>query len=206
MTRVDPLTFNVAGLLGEPAGSSRDHLVAGVTLDLGDLRQADPLEGSIRLNRTNRGLIVRGRLTTSLDAECSRCLRPVEAPIVVEIDEEVLPSIDLATGQPLDTTAEPDAVRLTDHHELDLEPMVREAIQLAEPLAPLCRPDCPGLCEVCGADLQADPGHAHEQDIDPRFEALRRFRAVDEDETAEDVPDDPAMTRVRRVDGHGETG
>ena len=36
---------------------------------------------------------------------------------------------------------------------LDLLPMVRDAIHLAVPIAPRCRPDCRGLCPVCGADL-----------------------------------------------------
>ena len=81
-------------------------------------------------------------------------------------------------GASVDTSDEPEALRLTDHHELDLEPLIRDAIQLAEPIAPVCRPDCPGLCEVCGADL-SEPGHvAHEAPIDPRLEVLRAF-AVD---------------------------
>jgi large subunit ribosomal protein L32 len=76
---------------------------------------------------------------------------------------------------PLPTDDEPDVARLTDHHELDLETPVREAIQLAEPIAPLCRPDCPGLCIVCGG--RSTRAHDHpDDDIDPRLEALRAFR------------------------------
>jgi uncharacterized protein len=178
----DPLTWNVAGLLGEPPGSTRDYGVAGVMLDLGDdLRQADPLEGHVRLARTNRGLLVTADLTTSLETQCSRCLREIEVPVAVRIEEEALPSVDLHTGLPLDTSAEPDQLRLTDHHELDLEGSVREAIQLAEPIAPLCEPDCPGLCPVCGERMTGGP-HAHEDDdVDPRFEALRGF-SVEADE------------------------
>ena len=68
---------------------------------------------------------------------------------------------------------EPEALRLDDHHELDLEPAIRDAISLAEPIAPLCRPDCPGLCRVCGPDLAADPAHAHPtRSIDPRLAVL----------------------------------
>ena len=68
-------------------------------------------------------------------------------------------------------------LRLTDHHELDLETAVREAILLAEPIAPLCRPDCPGLCLVCGERLD-EGAHDHPtDDIDPRLEALKAFRA-----------------------------
>jgi uncharacterized protein len=180
----DPLTWNVAGLLTEPPGATRDYEVAGATIDLGeDLRQADPIEGHVRLSRTNRGLLVQADLRTSLDAECSRCLRDIEVPIRIRLDEEALPSIDIATGLPVDPSDDPDALRLTDHHELELETPVREAIQLAEPIAPLCEPDCPGLCEVCGERLTAGP-HAHaDADIDPRLEALRAFKVDGDDQT-----------------------
>jgi len=173
----DALTYNVAGLLGDPVGGSRTYAIAGVMLDLGpDLAQADPVEGSIRVARTNRGILVTGRLSTALGESCSRCLREIEVPIAISIEEEVLPTVDLASGLPVDASTEPDAVRLTDHHELDLEPLVREAIQLAQPIAPLCRPDCPGLCVVCGGDL-SDGAHDHDgEEIDPRLEALRGVR------------------------------
>ena len=59
----------------------------------------------------------------------------------------------------------------------ELEPVVRDAISLAEPIAPLCRPDCPGLCETCGLDLTDDPAHEHpDDDIDPRLAALAGLR------------------------------
>lgn len=172
------LTYNVARLLAEGVGASRVYPVAGVMLDLGDdLRQADPLEGSIHLTRTNRGILVAGRLTTSLDMECSRCARDIEVAITVDLAEEALPTIDLATGARIDVTAEPDILRLTDHHELELGTVVRDGISLAEPIAPLCRPDCPGLCSVCGLELSSGPHDHGEEDIDPRLEALRSFHA-----------------------------
>jgi uncharacterized protein len=176
-----PLAWNVAGLLGEPAGATRDYVVAGVTIDLGeDLRQADPIEGEVRLARTNRGLLVQADLRTTLEAECSRCLREIEVPIEVRIEEEALPSLDIATGLPVDVEAEPDVLRLTDHHELDLETPVREAIQLAEPIAALCEEACPGLCPVCGERMTGGPHDHGDADIDPRLEALKGFK-VDAD-------------------------
>lgn len=173
----DALTQNIAGLLGEPYGSSRSFEIAGVVVDLGpELRQSAPIEGTIHVARTNRGVVVTGRLTTSLAEQCSRCLRDVEVPLALTLREEVLPSIDIGTGLPVAATGEPDAARLTDHHELDLEPLVREAIQLAEPIAPLCRDDCPGLCVVCGDELATGIHEHAEAPIDPRLEALRGFR------------------------------
>ena len=74
---------------------------------------------------------------------------------------------------------DPDVLRLNDHHEVELETPVREAIWLAQPIAPLCRPDCPGLCTVCGGRLD-DGEHDHpDTDIDPRMAALLAFREDD---------------------------
>jgi uncharacterized protein len=180
-----PLTWNVAALLAEGPGSVRDYDVAGATIDLGDdeLRLADPIEGHVHLTRTNRGLLVNANLSTSIEAECSRCLKEIEVPLSLRIEEEALPSIDLQTGLPVDASVEPDALRLTDHHELELEAVVRDAVALAEPIAPLCDEACPGLCAVCGEQLAGAP-HDHAEDaIDPRLEALRAFRVDGEGET-----------------------
>ena len=181
----DPLTFAVSGLLAETPGTVREYDVAGVAVDPGEeLVLGEPVSGHVRLLRTNRGLVVDARLETSLLGVCVRCLRPVVTPVRMRIEEEVLPTIDLASGAPvpLEEGADPEAPRLTDHHELELRPLVLEEISLAEPIAPVCEPDCPGLCLECGERLT--PGHAHlDADVDPRLAALRAFRV--------DAGDDP---------------
>jgi DUF177 domain-containing protein len=174
-----PLAWNVAGLLADDPGADRVFPVAGVTIDLDDLRLAEPIEGRVRLVRTNRGILASASLRAALALQCSRCLRDVVEPVSIDIQEEYLPSLDLATGRPLATDDEPDVARLTDHHELDLETPVREALQLAEPIAPVCRPDCPGLCIVCGERLDEGEHDHPTDDIDPRLEALRGFKADD---------------------------
>jgi DUF177 domain-containing protein len=184
VTALAPLVYPLAGLLAEPAGTERRYEIHGATLPLpGDLHLAEPIEGTLRIARTNRGVVVDAQLSTAIDGECSRCLREIDIPTTVQIREEVLPRVDIATGHPLDTSAEPDVARLTDHHELDLGKLAAEAISLAEPIAPLCEPDCPGLCVTCGARL--GPGHeVHpEDDLDPRFAALRAFRVDGDGET-----------------------
>jgi uncharacterized protein len=184
VTRVeDELTFPVAGLLAEPSGATRHWDVGPTEVAPGaGIRLAVPVQGRLDLARTNRGLLVRARIGTALAEACSRCLRPVETPLDLVIDEEALPSVELTTGGTVDTAAEPDVTRLTSDHELRLLPLIIDAIVMAEPIAPLCRPDCPGLCPACGQDL-AEPGHEpHEADIDPRLEVLRSFRV---DESAE---------------------
>lgn len=175
-----PLAWNVAGLLTEHPGAERTYEVNDVRIDLGDdLALVEPIEGRVRLIRTNRGILAMADLYAALALQCSRCLRDVGYGVEVRFQEEYLPSLDLQTGRPVPAADEPDVARLTDHHELDLETPVREALQLAEPIAVLCRPDCPGLCIVCGGRLD-DRRHDHpEDDIDPRLEALRAFRTED---------------------------
>jgi uncharacterized protein len=177
VTRFEPLTYPLAGLLSQPPGSRVSYPISGVTMPIDEaLRLAAPIEGVVDVARTNRGVLVSAPLRTAIAGMCSRCLVEIEIGLDIRVAEEVLPSVDLATGQPADRESEPDVARLTEHHELELAPLVREAVSLAEPIAPLCREDCPGLCVECGERL--GPGHAAhgEADIDPRLASLRAFR------------------------------
>jgi uncharacterized protein len=178
-----PLIWNVAGLLGDGVGAMRDYAFEDVEMDPGEgLRLASPVSGRIHLAKTNRGLLVDGDIHTVLATECSRCLREMTVPLDFEIHDEALPTIDFQSGAPVAISPDDDeagVIRLTGHHELDLEQTIREAILLNEPIAPLDREDCPGLCVVCGLPLD-DGAHDHpDDDVDPRLEALRAFRPED---------------------------
>lgn len=173
----EPFVWNVAGLLSDSVGADRQYEVADARVELPDgLTLAQPIDGRVRLTHTNRGVLARANLQTALAMECVRCLRPTTIPLDLAIEDEFLPSLDLTTGTPVATAEEPEALRLSDHHELDLGPSVRDAISLAEPIAPLDRPDCPGLCLVCGLPLDEGTHDHPDDDIDPRLEALRGFR------------------------------
>ena len=130
-----PLVWNVAGLLGETAGAVRDYAVEGVRIaDDDEVTLAGPIEGRVHLGRTNRGLLVDADFTTSLATQCARCLRDLVLPLAFEIHDEALPAIDIHSGKALAMSPEDEeagVIRLTDHHELDLEQPIREAILLA---------------------------------------------------------------------------
>jgi uncharacterized protein len=178
-----PLVWNVSGLLGESAGAVRDYAVRAVELTPDeDVTLAGPIDGRIHLGRTNRGLLVDADFTTTLATQCARCLRDVTVPLAFEIHDEALPAIDIHSGRAVSLSPEDEeagVIRLTDHHELDLEQAVREAIVMALPIAPLDREDCPGLCIVCGLPLDEGDHDHPDDDIDPRLEALRGFHAED---------------------------
>jgi DUF177 domain-containing protein len=178
------LSYNVAALLRAPLGTTETHHVELNRLDVADdIVLAAPVEGDVRLSQIGRGILARAALSTAIAGTCGRCLTPVITPISVQIEEEALPSIDIETGLPVDPTAEPDALRIDDHHELDLETPIREAISLAEPIAVLCRPDCRGLCPECGIDMNDNPSHKHaDDDVDPRLAALADWSGIENNE------------------------
>src|SRR4051794_22123537 len=74
-----PLVIPLASLLGEPQGTERRYDIDGATIPMPeDLRLTQPLQGSVRITRTNRGVIVDGTIDTTIAGTCSRCLRDIE--------------------------------------------------------------------------------------------------------------------------------
>ncbi|HWM58056.1 MAG TPA: YceD family protein [Pseudonocardia sp.] len=126
------------------------------------------VELDVRLESVTEGVYVSGTARAPLAGECVRCLDPLTDEIAVELGE-LFAYPDSVTDETTDEDELPRVVEET----VDTQQTVRDAIVLALPLAPLCRPDCPGLCADCGekwADLP--PGHGHET-LDPRWAALR---------------------------------
>jgi uncharacterized protein len=167
------LKINVGFLLAEGVGYTRV-----IELDLPRVRvdedlDLDYLRGDLRLSRNSRGILIQGVLETSVVNECSRCLTPTLVPVEVDIEE-------LFAFPP--TPEEVYSVEETGI--LDLAPLLREEAILSMPMGILCRPDCAGLCPQCGQNLNEGTCDCAKDDIDPRFEVLRRLG--DEDNNKED--------------------
>ena len=62
-----------------------------------------------------------------------------------------------------------------EHDSVDLALPVRDAVLVELPLAPLCGPDCAGLCPVCGRDSNDDPCSCDQTTPDPRWAALSQL-------------------------------
>ncbi len=111
------------------------------------------LRGSAKLLRTDRGLLVSLQATATAREECCRCLSEVEGPLELKFEEEYVPVVDAQTGARIYLQDTEDAFRIDPNFTLDLREGLRQYMLLSEPLKPLCRPDCAGLCPHCGADL-----------------------------------------------------
>lgn len=138
--------------------------------------EGSALELDLRLESVVEGVLVSGTVTATMSGECVRCLDPVTAPLVVDLQElYAFPGARPGSEPDEDDDTEPLPEMAGDL--IDLEPALRDAVVLALPLQPLCRDDCPGLCPECGARLEDDPEHSHDA-VDPRWAALRELGAA----------------------------
>ena len=116
---------------------------------------------------TGSGWALRLRFTASVNGPCMRCLEPAERSLDVDAREVSQPG----SGEELES---PYVSQADD--TLDLAAWARDALALALPAQLTCRPDCAGLCPRCGANLNEDPGHAHESEPDPRWSKLSELK------------------------------
>lgn len=130
-----------------------------------------PVELDLRLESVLEGVLVTGSADLQVDAECARCLEPLDWEEAVDFSELfVYPATD-ARGAVVEEPADDDPLPTLDDDCIDLEPTLRDAVVLALPMSPLCREDCAGLCSECGVRLDDNPGHQHDR-TDPRWAAL----------------------------------
>ena len=125
-----------------------------------------PIEFDLRLESVVEGVLVTGSAKVQLRGSCTRCLEEIAS-----IEEVDLQELFCYPGKEL---GDEEASRI-EGDLIDLEPVLRDAVVLDLPFTPLCRPDCAGLCPDCGANLNADPDHIHDESIDPRWTSLAEW-------------------------------
>ncbi len=168
------LRFNVSQLLKEVTGGTRDYNIFVDSIkQLDDIQLDEPLSGRVHFLRTGPDVLVTGELQTTIRRECGRCLTVFTAPVSIELEELFYPTIDLVSGNVVPAPEDADeATRIDELHTLDLYEVVRQAIVLESESSRYCRPDCKGLCPVCGQDRNTNPCTCQEDTVDIRWSGL----------------------------------
>jgi len=166
-----PLVINISRLGRRPGSmmtlSETVPSPSRIGLDLIAIDEGAPLKLDLRIEAVSEGVLVTGTMSAPTSGECVRCLTPITGHVEIGLTE-LFAYPDSAT----DETTEADEVGRVIDQTVDLEQPIIDAVGLALPFAPLCGPDCGGLCPQCGVALAtAEPGHHHEQ-IDPRWAKL----------------------------------
>ncbi len=127
------------------------------------------VDALVDVSRTVSGYAMRLRYEAPLVGACMRCLGEASPTLEVEAREVDQPGGGEELRSPY-----------LEQGRLELGAWTRDALVLALPTQVVCREDCPGLCPICGANLNdSDPErHHHEQDTDPRWAALKDWRSA----------------------------
>jgi|SRR5690606_30442606 len=117
---------------------------------------------------------ITGQASTRLELACSRCLEPYLVQVDTEFDLRYLP-ISAAPGGDEEVEVGEEDINTAFYAEglIDLGALLREQLNLALPMKPLCREDCLGLCPECGANRNTAPCACEPRWEDPRLAALR---------------------------------
>ena len=137
--------IDVRDLIASP-GASRmvrlDEAIAGLATQLAAVPEERPIEADLLLESVVDGIVVSGPVMGTMRLSCARCLKPFDQEFELRVEE-----LYASDAEPSD-----DEYPVVEGR-VDLEPMIRDVVVLAMPFAPLCRPDCRGLCSRCGGDL-----------------------------------------------------
>ena len=139
-------------------------------LELGGQRYVpvpETVPAQLTITRASTGTVFELAFDVRLHGPCMRCLDDavLDLPISAREYEATSPEGDEELRTPY-----------LEDDKLDLSAWARDALALALPDKILCRPDCAGLCPVCGKNLNDEP-HVHEEaESDPRWAALEALR------------------------------
>jgi uncharacterized protein len=149
----DDTRLNVASLLMEPVGNTRDVELFLTAFPLDDELVARNVEMQATLTRLRDQILLSAHVQGHVQLECARCLREYDQPFEETFTEQFFQKVDVRSGAELtpETSTgvdgeEDDDVRfsISENHELDLGESLRQWILLALPMRPTCGESCPG--------------------------------------------------------------
>jgi uncharacterized protein len=158
------LTLNLGFLLHQSVGTSRDFEFDFPDISLGDDLNLSSLCGVLRMTRTSGGIYGNGKFQARAETDCVRCLSSFVQDLRAEIDE--------LFDYPARASTDP-LLRIPESGLLNLRPLLREQFVLATPIRSLCQPDCKGICQECGINLNEDVCDHPQEDLDPRLAVLK---------------------------------
>lgn len=160
-----PFTIGVHELIHRPGEQREKSMDISVPEKLGEgllvVLPGTPMHMDVRLESVHEGILVTAEVQTMASGECGRCLEPMTEAVQVEIQELFAYSHD----EDFDFEVQDDHV--------DLEPLVRDAVVLALPFQPVCRPECAGLDPETGDRLAEGQALTQNESLDPRWAALK---------------------------------
>lgn len=161
------MTIDVSTILKELGGKiAVDGDVAMSDTDfLGEMYHfIEPLKVQGTVSNNGKSLILKAQCKGLMTTQCSRCMKEIEVPVCFEIDENLV--------QDDGEVSEDDDVVLFEEPQIDIDDIAANNFLMNVEGKYLCKEDCKGLCQQCGADLNEGECNCSQDNIDPRWAAL----------------------------------
>jgi uncharacterized protein len=136
-----------------------------------------PVELTFDIHKDKDQFRLVGRVATTLELPCSRCLEAFSWPVDAAFDLRYQPRAANAGEGEREVEEDDLSTAFYDHDEIDLGQLMREQFYLSLPMKPLCLDECKGLCPQCGTNLNRSTCDCRRDWEDPRFAALRAFKS-----------------------------
>ena len=147
-----------------------------------DYRVAAPVALVLDVQRlADKAFGLSGRVTTTLELECSRCVEPFQVPVDATFDLRYTPHPDDSGEDEVEVAEDDLAVAFYREGMVDLIDLMREQFVLALPMKPLCTEECRGLCLVCGTNLNKTRCDCAPKWEDPRLAPLKSLLSKDKE-------------------------
>jgi uncharacterized protein len=131
---------------GELEGSSfQDVEEGGFSFDT-------PVTYELTVRKTGDVVGIKGPIGCTLTLICSKCLEGFVFPVEAFLDIELVPRTLMPSASEVELKGDDLDVEYYEGDEIEVEPFVFEEIMLSIPIKPVCREECRGLCEGCGAN------------------------------------------------------
>ncbi|NWF51664.1 MAG: DUF177 domain-containing protein [Nitrospirae bacterium] len=134
-----------------------------------------PTQAQMRINRTDKEVLISGKIDANVELRCSRCLKDFRLMLNIAVDVVYNPVEDLKGEEKHELKHDELDMGFYSGDELDLSELVKEQIILNIPMKPLCNELCRGICLKCGADLNEGNCGCSEKGTDSRLEILKKL-------------------------------
>jgi len=160
------LRMNVGFIIHADVGYTYEFPVELDILKAGEDLELRNFAGAASFGRTPQGLLLIANFSAETTLECVRCLKAFSQLLNFTLTE--LYAFNEKSVSESGLTVPEDA-------QIDIQPLVREYALLEVPIKPICKPDCKGLCPVCGQDLNLGAcGHRPQANESP-FSVLNKL-------------------------------
>ena len=141
------------------------------------VRVTEPICVNGRVRLSGSEIQVSGRVETKVNVECDRCLKTIEMPVSAGFKLQYITGQDYESSQAAELTPDEMSLSVFDGEAIDVDEIVREQILLAVPDRVLCDENCRGICSICGTNLNTGSCDCTSTEVDPRWEALKKFKS-----------------------------